>query len=172
MATTSRDLCFLLVVLQQLLILSGDVEVNPGPLDQGKYTYYCQRYPKFHSYCCLQKLKRFCPEWMTLLLVSLSGLSLMNSGVMKLIINEFVPVIEAQRSAIFVYFQGRVESRSVEFISVTEASKSVVIVLRVSTIKRPLPMLKLYPCKLGSACNNELLEMWSSCSFNHKLTHL
>ena len=34
MATTSSSM--LLVVLQLLLICSGDVEVNPGPLDQGE----------------------------------------------------------------------------------------------------------------------------------------
>ncbi len=33
--TVSRDLTLLLAVLQLLLILSGDVELNPGPLDQG-----------------------------------------------------------------------------------------------------------------------------------------
>ena len=37
MATTSSSvLSFLLVILQLLLICSGDVEVNPGPLDQGE----------------------------------------------------------------------------------------------------------------------------------------
>ena len=35
MLTTVPDLNFLLVVLGLLLILSGDVELNPGPLDQG-----------------------------------------------------------------------------------------------------------------------------------------
>ena len=31
------DINFLLFILRLLLSLSGDVEVNPGPLDQGKY---------------------------------------------------------------------------------------------------------------------------------------
>jgi hypothetical protein len=39
MATASIDINFLLVVVQLLLIWSSDVEVNPGPLDQGERPY-------------------------------------------------------------------------------------------------------------------------------------
>ena len=34
-SSSASSINFLLFVVQLLLILSGDVEVNPGPLDQG-----------------------------------------------------------------------------------------------------------------------------------------
>ena len=37
---TYHMIAYLLVVKRQCLLLSGDVELNPGPLDQGMYTGY------------------------------------------------------------------------------------------------------------------------------------
>ena len=31
-----HDISFLLVIVRQHLLMSGDVELNPGPLDQGR----------------------------------------------------------------------------------------------------------------------------------------
>ena len=65
---------------------------------------------------------------------------------------EFVSVIEASRSVIFVYYQGR--ESTCQVISVIEASKSIVLwdwVLMIVTTFTDVEAL--YPCKLGPACS-------------------
>ena len=46
-------IAFLLVVIHQRLIMSGDVELNPGPLDQGRllWSYYKQNVAPLATGC-------------------------------------------------------------------------------------------------------------------------